>query len=204
MGSKRLIFIPYNSKQIREIVYQRLSKCNIFDGPAMDYICKKVASVSSDIRKTLSICKLVIEKYKEDIILSISGKLNVEKVVSTFESLYTTPFCAYLTNSPEETKYMYLSLYQEHKLNQKSKFVAFENVFTRFCTLMITFFESPIEYTESELFAAFGILESNGSVAIKQNSIGNVKQVRLIPPLEEIAFGVRDLEAFQRMEDSEK
>jgi Cdc6-like AAA superfamily ATPase len=65
MGNRRLVYTPYSSKQIHEIILQRIRQCDIFDDSAVMFISKKIASVSSDIRKTLSICRMAIEKWRD-------------------------------------------------------------------------------------------------------------------------------------------
>lgn len=61
MGKNRLIFAPYKSAQIKKIINDRLSKINIFPKICIEYISKKIASISSDIRRTLKICKMCVE-----------------------------------------------------------------------------------------------------------------------------------------------
>ena len=65
MGNRRLVYTPYTSRQIHDIILQRIKQCDIFDESAIMFISKKIASVSSDIRKTLSICRIAIEKWRE-------------------------------------------------------------------------------------------------------------------------------------------
>jgi len=57
IGNQRLIFKPYTSSQLDQILRQRIGHLNVFEDNAINYICKKIAQISSDVRKCLSILR---------------------------------------------------------------------------------------------------------------------------------------------------
>lgn len=57
LGLTRLTFQPYTFKQLQEIVTKRLSGTNSFNPDAVQFVARKVASVSGDARRALDICR---------------------------------------------------------------------------------------------------------------------------------------------------
>lgn len=55
MGSSTIIFKPYNHKQILRIVKQIVAKPDLYEENAMVYASKKMATVTSDLRKIISV-----------------------------------------------------------------------------------------------------------------------------------------------------
>ena len=61
LGLSRLIFQPYTHSELEEIVRLRLEEVNVFDGDAILFAARKVASVSGDARRALEICRRATE-----------------------------------------------------------------------------------------------------------------------------------------------
>ena len=57
MGHTRIIFKPYENKQLEKIVESRLSGLTIFDISAIRYSAWKVGLVSGDSRRVLELCR---------------------------------------------------------------------------------------------------------------------------------------------------
>ena len=57
LGFNRITFQPYNHDELKKIIESRLSNMKIFEGPAVQLIGRKVASVSGDARKALDLCR---------------------------------------------------------------------------------------------------------------------------------------------------
>lgn len=57
IGKNRLIYQPYDQKQITEILRSRVDKFKIFLPEALSCVSRKIASLSGDIRRALQICK---------------------------------------------------------------------------------------------------------------------------------------------------
>ena len=84
-----MIFHPYTFKQLNEIVQARLGSplSSLFDKDALDLICRKVSSISGDVRRVLQICSQTLDMAQND---KTSNKVNLEHVQKTFERLYTS------------------------------------------------------------------------------------------------------------------
>ena len=69
LGQNRLVFVPYRSDQMQTIIESRLSDTKVIKPNAVSYISKKIASVSSDLRKTFNICRSVIRNKMNSLAL---------------------------------------------------------------------------------------------------------------------------------------
>ncbi|CAF1683079.1 unnamed protein product [Rotaria magnacalcarata] len=89
LGLNRVIFHPYTFKQLSEIVQARLGPdlSSLFDKDSLDLICRKVSSISGDVRRVLQICSQTLDMAQLD---KSSKKVTLEHVQKTFERLYTS------------------------------------------------------------------------------------------------------------------
>lgn len=133
MGKSRLIFTPYKSSQIKEIITQRLSETNLFCDNSINYISKKLACVSSDIRRTLSVCRETVESYKLKYQKDPKGtgnKITIDDVIETMKKAYSSPLGAYVKESHNPTKYLLVAIYNEMK-QTGLRFADFNKVYNR-------------------------------------------------------------------------
>lgn len=87
MGHERLIFQPYSSDNLQEIISDRLKDTKVFSSDAIRFVGKKIAAYSSDVRKSLHICRLALElsqkkKYANTLI-------GAEIINKAFEEYYS-------------------------------------------------------------------------------------------------------------------
>lgn len=61
LGLTRLTFQAYTYKQLQEIVTKRLMGTDSFNSDAVQFVARKVASVSGDARRALDICRRAAE-----------------------------------------------------------------------------------------------------------------------------------------------
>ena len=210
MGGLRLTFKPYDSEQIKTIIEQRLASCPIFDKSAVSYISKKVASVSSDIRKTLNICRQAIEDFKTDRekLLrkgeSVPAKITIKQIIKTFESTYQSPVYNFVSQTTHPLKLLLLSVYQEARYTQlKTAKVA--RVYERFVNLW-TLFGNTASYSDSKYsgYEVGMMIDQFGDIGIlarKSNKQTREPEIMLQTNLDDIAFGLKDFEPFYRMVD---
>jgi origin recognition complex subunit 1 len=57
MGERTLVYKPYTNSQIEQILLNRLQKVDIILPEALTFLGKKIATFSSDIRRTLHVCR---------------------------------------------------------------------------------------------------------------------------------------------------
>jgi len=67
IGNNRLVYEPYNVEQITTILDSRLSNLEekVFDKSGINFVAKKVANYSGDIRRSLQIAKRSVEKCRD-------------------------------------------------------------------------------------------------------------------------------------------
>ena len=85
MGRKKIGFAPYTSQQIEKILMERIGRFEVFHEQALTYICKKIAQISSDIRKCLFILRETITQFLID-----NGTKNVSKMKIPLDILAKT------------------------------------------------------------------------------------------------------------------
>lgn len=120
IGNTRLVFTPYNSGEIKEIIGQRVSETNLFDTEAVSFISKKIALVSSDIRKTLNICRQAVERFRK-LLEEKKAKneptpqaISVQMVASIFDETYASnPLNLYIKKSNDLTKVLLSELWAQ-------------------------------------------------------------------------------------------
>lgn len=63
LGMTRLTFYPYSFRELEQIAQSRLDDLNIkvFEDDALQLICRKVAAISGDARRSLDICRRSLE-----------------------------------------------------------------------------------------------------------------------------------------------
>ncbi|CAF4112306.1 unnamed protein product [Rotaria sp. Silwood2] len=104
LGLNRVIFHPYTFKQLNEIVQARLGPdlSSLFNKDALDLICRKVSSISGDVRRVLQICSQTLDMAQLD---KLSNKVTLEHVQKTFERLYTSTRTIFIRNlNPTQRK----------------------------------------------------------------------------------------------------
>ncbi|KAJ8955846.1 hypothetical protein NQ318_005391 [Aromia moschata] len=88
LGLTRLTFQAYTYKQLQEIVTKRLSGTDSFNPDAVQFVARKVASVSGDARRALDICRRAAE------IAEAEGKgqlVGMGHVIEALDAMITQP-----------------------------------------------------------------------------------------------------------------
>jgi Cdc6-like AAA superfamily ATPase len=64
-STERIIFLTYNQKQILAILKERVKGSSKFEDSSLEYASRKIASVSGDIRKGLTIVQKAVQIHQE-------------------------------------------------------------------------------------------------------------------------------------------
>ncbi|CAD8125676.1 unnamed protein product [Paramecium sonneborni] len=95
LGNHRIVFKPYNSTQIESILQQRMKTKKIkqlFASNTLNYLGKKIATISTDIRKTLSVCRTAILLAKEQLQKqNILSQIEVDHIKLAYDKIYNKP-----------------------------------------------------------------------------------------------------------------
>lgn len=193
IGNTRLVFGPYNSNEIREIINDRVGDTGLFDSTALQFISKKVALISSDIRKTLMICRQAVDKFRSSqrssTFLNSKQQITIDFVAEVFDSVYTeSPITGYVRQSSELMRQFLTEMYQEMKINQ-SKIASFRKVYERYRNAASGSLE---KYSPQELLHLAKILQDRSIISIKHNSKTQTMELIFLTGLDELAYALKD------------
>lgn len=97
LGSNRIQFKPYNHIQLMEILNMRLDDLSdtIFVKDAIQWISKKISSLTGDVRKALDLCRSTLERVeKENEHRKAEGKpielVQVRDVIQTYGQMISS------------------------------------------------------------------------------------------------------------------
>ncbi|CAH0550253.1 unnamed protein product [Brassicogethes aeneus] len=88
LGLTRLTFQAYTHKQLQEIVTKRLIGTNSFNSDAIQFVARKVASVSGDARRALDICRRAAEIAELE---NEQGLVTMQHVNEALNAMITQP-----------------------------------------------------------------------------------------------------------------
>ena len=192
IGNTRLVFGPYNSSEIKEIIEERVKSTGLFDSTALQFISKKVALISSDIRKTLMICRQAVDRFREAQKVSpteCKKAITIEFVSSVFDSVYTeSPIMAYVKNANETMRQFLTEMYQEMKANQ-GKTAAFRKIYERYRNAASG---SLDKFTPQEMLNIAKCLQARSIVQIKHNCKSQQMELIFQTGLDELAYSLKD------------
>ena len=106
IGNNRLVYEPYNLKQILTILESRLDQVkDIFDKRSLDFVARKVSMYSGDIRRSLQITKRAVEicrdkhfnqeNFNKSAALT---KVTYQDVICSFDELFNSKTVEVLKN----------------------------------------------------------------------------------------------------------
>lgn len=134
IGINRLEFPPYSSKQIKQIIEERLKSLNIFNKNAIRFCSMKASNTSGDIRRALQICRRAAE-IRQLKIKSQKTKdkksVQVADINDAVNSLFACSVMETIQNLPLYTKIVLcacLMLLQRKKLDFENIYVECEKI----------------------------------------------------------------------------
>lgn len=199
IGNTRLVFTPYSSNEIREIINQRISGgADVFDTSAVNFISKKVALISSDIRKTLMICRQAVERCRDECLKSTSSgsqfeeknKVTVELVSKMFDSAYSSsPLTEFVASSPTLTKVFLTEIYSEIKMTPDAKCALFTKVYMRFKNGTRG---GMSLFSPQEMMCLAKKLRDRKIITLRNNPKTDAIEISVIPNLDDLAYALKD------------
>lgn len=117
LGSNRIQFKPYNHTQLMEILNMRLTGLTdtIFVKDAIQWISKKISSLTGDVRKALDLCRSTLEKVeKENQIRKAKGQamelVQVKDVIETYSNMISSGISKFVRQLSVHQSIMLLSI----------------------------------------------------------------------------------------------
>jgi origin recognition complex subunit 1 len=80
IGNKRVVYKPYTSKDIQNILKHRLKGLELFESDAINFAAKKLSSYSTDIRKLL----MVLKRGVEIMSTKMDNRITIEHIREAF------------------------------------------------------------------------------------------------------------------------
>ena len=135
IGNRRLVYKPYTSQQIEQIIRTRLVKLPIFEPDAITFACKKIATFSSDIRRTLHVCRNAVQtamkqftEFDTTKTTTADGKqvervvvpVKIEHIQHSYNELYSSALNRALKMLPKYSKLTVIALALEIKKSQST------------------------------------------------------------------------------------
>jgi Cdc6-like AAA superfamily ATPase len=200
IGNTRLVFSPYTSREIKEIISERVARTGIFDPTAIDFISKKVALVSSDIRKTLNICRQTVEKHRsshakaEGAAFEEVQKIQMSLVAEVFDNYYSSsPLIEFVKRANSLLVVFLTEMYLEMKLTA-TKTALFSKVYERF---MCSSARSEFGMIKPHEFMQLGrLLAEKHIIQMKKGSSSEMMELHLLTNLDEIHYALKNKKYF--------
>ena len=199
IGNTRLVFTPYTSNEIRQIINQRVEEIGIFDANAINFISKKIALISSDIRKTLAICRQAVDRYLEECkkadlakqgrMFEERNKITMDLVSRVFDNNYSeSPLAQFVSRSNDLFKAIFTEMYLETKTNER-RIATFGKVFERYKNSPKG---SVDKLTAVELMAIMKKLAERNIIKMSNNRVTNLIEIDFVSTSDDIAYALRD------------
>ena len=212
LGSQSLIFRPYSSAQIAEIISQRVNQAKIFDKKALEFLYKKVVRVTSDIRKVLSICRESIQNYakmiqppkklgkraKKKKQKKDENRIGIEVVEQAFQTAFESPLVHFVEGSTVETKLLLIVLYREvayHSIRERDGTIFTHKLYQRL--QLARHFSSENGYgidafRFTDMKMVLDLLAEAGIVELKTHKNKPHERVVLMVSVEDLAYSLRN------------
>ncbi len=200
IGNARLVFTPYSSAEIKEIITQRVRQTDLFDEAALNFISKKVAVISSDIRKTLAICRMAVERFLEESAKSEdASRISLSLVARVFDGTYnSSPMNDFVASCNRVYRAFLTELYLELRQSEH-KAAQFSKVCNRYHNSTMG---STDRVSAQELLQIAKKLKQRGIVGLKFRSASEIFELHYLSNLDELAFALKDDPYFSKKVDT--
>ena len=192
MGKNVLIFKPYSYEEIYKILLERLENSSLFNDLALKMVAKKVANFSSDIRKSLHICRKCIYGYKDseprpkDISVGFVNKVLAEEA--------ERPICQYIRSCALPFKTFFLALLAEVRFTN-AKTIELNNLYSRFRIFTDSLKLKPVNYGQFRLM----LIKCDQMKLVKAYlELKETEKFIILCKPDDIAFALRDEAAFKK------
>jgi Cdc6-like AAA superfamily ATPase len=186
IGHKRLIFSPYNSENLQQIISNRLKDVKVFSPDAIKYVSKKIAAYSSDVRKSLHICRLAIElSFNESNSNQLIGTQTINRA---FQNYYSNVYLSFIESKSLPMKVILASLILLFKKNSLKTI----NIFTLYSKYKnLAGITGTQAYTYKQFFGMVKHLEDAGIVELKMQ-MGSHAEVSMAVSTDQIQFALKE------------
>ncbi|KAG0152312.1 hypothetical protein CROQUDRAFT_667217 [Cronartium quercuum f. sp. fusiforme G11] len=184
LGSNRIQFKPYNHTQLMEILNTRLNDLTntIFVKDAIQWISKKISSLTGDVRKALDLCRSTLEKVeKENEIRKANGEpielVQVKDVIETYQQMISSGAAKFVKQLSVHQSIMLLSISKAIKVAGIPE-VEMGDVITRHLRFARSLGLQP-EPTHEELMVVISSLQNMRLIMNESSSFDYFSRIKL-------------------------
>lgn len=186
IGHSRLIFSPYNSENLQQIMSNRLQDVGVFSPDAIKFVSKKIAAYSSDVRKSLHICRLAIElSFKKK---NLCEKIGTETINKAFELYYSNVQVAYIQAKALPMKIILaalITLFKKNSLKMIDIFKFYQKYY------QISELTGTHVFSYKQFLGMVKNLASSGILDLKMQ-MGNHAEVSLLINTDQVEFALKE------------
>jgi len=184
LGSNRIQFKPYNHNQLMEILEMRLEELKdaVFVKDAIQWVSKKISSLTGDVRKALDLCRSTLERVeKENEIRKENGEdarlVQVKDVIDTYEQMISSGVSRFIKELSPHQSIMLLSISKAIKVAGIPE-VELGDVISRHIRLANTLGFQP-EPTHDELMMVVSSLQNMKLILNESSSFDYFSRIKL-------------------------
>ncbi len=190
IGLTRVMFSPYNYEELSHIVASRVQDLDIFETDSIEFVARKVASLSGDARRALDICRRAAEMAEESCKTTGKKTVGMAEVRSAIAEMYMSPKVSAVRLCSEYEKFWLkamLTTFQKKGIEEAS----FERVNSDFWSILR--FEGKPLVSIDEAFNIVGRLSSSRLILYEPREAGRLlMKLRLNVSHEDLNFGLLD------------
>jgi Cdc6-like AAA superfamily ATPase len=142
LGNFEIVFLPYNTTQMMQILNDRKYIPKVFTEEAIKYISLKVANRGGDIRKALDMCEASLTSLENKSIINAS--INYDIVREIYSARYL-PFSRYIKNASTYDKVLIITLSivskSHHGVGCYEALELFNQYLDKYCSHTVTHYE---------------------------------------------------------------
>jgi len=185
LGLTRLSFHPYSYKELEAIVESRLSGLSdVFDGDALQLICRKVAAVSGDARRALDLCRLSVQTAQ----MADESMVSLKSVDAALHEMFNSLKLVRIRDAALQEKLFLRSVVQDFRVSgvEESSFIDVYRHHIEMCH-----FEGHYPPSTVELERIAYNLHTSRLIILEKSGSHLYKRVRLNVSVDDINFALK-------------
>ncbi|CAG2166371.1 unnamed protein product [Oppiella nova] len=191
LGLTRLSFHPYSYKELEAIVESRLSGLSdVFDGDALQLICRKVAAVSGDARRALDLCRLSVQTAQ----MADESMVSLKSVDAALHEMFNSLKLVRIRDAALQEKLFLRSVVQDFRVSgvEESSFIDVYRHHIEMCH-----FEGHYPPSTVELERIAYNLHTSRLIILEKSGSHLYKRVRLNVSVDDINFALKIFNDFR-------
>jgi len=187
-GFTRVSFPPYNYQELQKILKFQFKETD-FSLDGMEFIARKVASISGDARKALDICNhsIKISKERNENSRKKSAYVTMEDVKQAFSEILSSPQMEAINNASQQQRTFLKAVICQFRLSGREE-GAFAEIYQHhidFCKQFELYIPSV-----SEVLEIAQSLQNLRLILIEPSNVDGLKRIRLNVSEDDVSFAL--------------